>query len=253
MNALWLGLSFLLRVPLPTTVDEPGGLGRSVRYWPLAGAVVGLAALVALTSGSVLVTPLVGAALAVAAIAWVTGGLHLDGLSDCFDALYANGDASRRLAVMHDSRAGALGAAFTALWLVVKVAAVHACVESGLAAAAIWLACVASRAALPWILVLAPAATPGKGLFGGLKAEVEPTDAVVATLFAAVLAPPALLVAPQAVGAIAVGLALAGAGLVAWLAFWRARIGGVNGDVVGGAVEVVELLVLLALGSPWLT
>lgn len=252
MNSLWLGLSFLLRVPLPVVQGEPGDLGPSVRWWPLAGAFVGLAAVVAGIVGAVLVGPLVGAVLAVGAIAWVTGGLHLDGLSDCFDAHFSNGDAARRLEVMHDARTGALGAAFTALWLVLKVALVQATIENGTAAAALWVACVLARTTLPWLLVLAPPATPGKGLFAGLKAVVDSVDAAAATLFAIVLVPPALVVVPQAVGALAVGIALAGAALLAWVAFWRARIGGANGDVLGGAVELQEVILLGALASPWL-
>lgn len=252
MNALLFGLSFLTRLPLPAAHAEPGVLGRAARYWPLAGGLVALCGLLALAVGGLLVSPATGAAMAVGAMAWATGGLHLDGLSDCMDATFANGDAERRLAVMHDPRAGALGAAGTALWLVLKVALVHACIENGTAATALWVAVVLSRAALPALVALTPAATPGKGLFAALKGELTTEDAAIAGLFGLVLVPPALLVAPSTIGAFAVGTLLAAAAVVAWLAWWRARVGGANGDVMGGAVEIQEAVLLAAFASPLL-
>jgi adenosylcobinamide-GDP ribazoletransferase len=193
--------------------------------------------------------PAVGAVGAVAAMAAITGGLHLDGLSDSIDGLLCNGDRARRLEVMHDPRAGALAAAWTAIWLMAKVGVVYACVEAGTAAPALWIAAVAARAALPFEILLAPAATPGKGLLGTLKPLVDGTDAAVAALLATFLAAPAIVAFPDVLPPLAVGLAVAGATSVAWTLVWRDRIGGLNGDTLGAAVEIREVVLLAAMGA----
>ena len=54
----------------------------------------------------------IAAVVLVALLAVLTGGLHLDGLADVFDALGGGrGDRARMLAIMRDSRIGAHGAA----------------------------------------------------------------------------------------------------------------------------------------------
>ncbi|MFZ5479172.1 MAG: adenosylcobinamide-GDP ribazoletransferase [Myxococcota bacterium] len=249
MKALLTGLSFLTRIPFTSDAPDPATLGRSTRAWPAAGAVVGLCAIVALTAGAWLWGAPVGAVLAVAAMAAVTGGLHLDGFADSVDGLLCNGDAKRRLEVMHDPRAGALAAAWTAIWLMAKVGVVYACVTSGTAAAALWIAPVLARAALPWEVLLAPAATPGKGLLGALKPLVDGTDAAAATLFAVALAAPAVVAFPEVLPGLAAGLVAAAIAGVAWVAIWRDRIGGLNGDTLGAAVEIREVALLAAMGA----
>jgi len=192
-------------------------------------------------------TPLVGAVAAVAAMVWVTGALHVDGFSDCLDGMHCNGDAEKRLRVMHDPAAGAVGAAGTALMLVAKVALLEAALVHGYAAAALWLACVFARAFLPFELALCAPATPGKGLFARIGAEVRPVDGVVAALIAGALAVPAIVLVPHVAPGLAVGVVLAGAITVVWQRSWKGWIGGINGDVVGAAVELRELALLAAM------
>ncbi len=252
MNALRLGLTFLTRLPLTTGAPGPGDWGRAVRWFPLAGAVVASAGIAALAAGSVLHTPLVAAVAAVAAMVWVTGALHVDGFSDCLDGLHVNGDTARRLAVMHDPNVGAVGAAGTAMLLMAKVALLAACVENGTGIAALWAACVAARMFLPTEIALGTPATPGKGLFARLATEVRLVDAAWAKLLAAVIVAPALVLVPAMGVGLLVGLVAAGVGTIAWHATWRARIGGINGDVLGAGVELRELILLAAMGTPLL-
>ena len=64
------------------------------------------------------------AVLLAALLAALTGGLHLDGVADVFDALGGGrGDRARMLEIMRDSRIGAHGAAALTLLLIAKVAA----------------------------------------------------------------------------------------------------------------------------------
>lgn len=242
------GLAFLTRWPAPRRAPGPAEMARATRVFPLAGALVGAGTLGAVTVGSWGWTPAVGAVAAVAAEAWLTRGLHLDGLADCFDGLLVPGERERRLEVMHDPRVGALAAAGLALWLLARVSLVAACASAGTLVPALWSAAVLARLPLAAELRL-PAATPGRGLAAGLGALVTRADAGWSMAVGVALLVPAALARPAALGVAVVGAALAGAG---WHRLWRARIGGVNGDVLGGAVELRTLVTLAAFASPWI-
>lgn len=250
MLALRLGLAFLTRVPGPPGELDARVLGASVRGWALAGPLVGLVSVGGLTLGAWAVSPAVGAILAVAAGLWLTRGLHLDGLADCFDGLLCNGDRERTLRVMHDPHVGALAAAGLSLWLLARVALVAACVERGVAFGALLLAAVVARlplaAEVRWAVPAAPT-----GLLARLHAEVRPADVHVATTLGVLLALPAFALVPPAGAAVGVLLAAGATGV--WHPLWVRRIGGLNGDVLGAAVELREMCVLFALGSPLLT
>ena len=102
---------FLTRLPLPLNGTlTPELFGRSMGWFPLIGAGIGLGA--GLAFGVLCgfgVPSLVGGALVVALMVVTTGGLHEDGLADSADGLGARGDRDQRLEVMRDSRSGAFG------------------------------------------------------------------------------------------------------------------------------------------------
>lgn len=253
MRALSLGLSFLTRLPWPTVHDaDAATLGASVRAWPLAGVVVASAGLVGVTVGAWGVDVAVGAGLALILMVVVTGGLHLDGLSDCIDGILCNGDAQRRLTVMHDPRVGGLGAACTALWLLLKTALLLACIQRGVAGEALWCACILARGALPLEVRFGTPATPGKGLFATMKGALGTADAAVAVVLALALTAPVLRLSPEIGVALGIGSVAAAAVSFAWAAWWRVHIGGINGDVLGAAVELREATMLAAFASPLL-
>lgn len=252
MNGVLLGIGFLTRVPVPTRAPGPGDWGRAMFGFPLAGALVAAVCVAAQLLGAALWTPAVSAVLAVAASAWITGALHLDGVSDCLDGLGCNGDRERVLQVMHDPRAGAIGAVGTALHLALKIALVAACGEVGTGAAAIVVACVLARAGLPLEIALGRPATPGRGLFALLQPEVRLGHALGALALAGMLVVPALLAVPAALPGVLVGVPAAAVVSYGWAVLWRNRVGGATGDVLGAAVELRELVLLAALASPLL-
>lgn len=248
MRALGLALGFLTRLPVPYVEVAPGDLARAARLWPVAGLMVALASLGAQLAGAWLVTPLVGAVAAVAASALLSGGLHLDAWSDSFDGLGVVGDRERRLSAMRDPRAGSLGAAATALLVVLKVALVLACAERGTALLALLAAPVLARAFAVVDACVEPAATPS-GLYAALEAEVRVRDALLAVVLAAAIAAAPLVVVPQARAALAMSAVTAWLLGAIWARSWRARIGGSTGDVLGAGVELREVVVLAVLAS----
>ncbi len=245
MRGFWLAWGMLSRVPVPMIPDvAPSDLARATRWYPMVGVAVGLIQIAALTVGSWLVHPAFGAVLSVAAGEWFTRGFHLDGFSDCLDGLLVHGDAARRLAVMKDPHVGGLGAAGVALWMMLRVAAVFALVDSGYVVWGLLAAPVFARALLAADMVLFPAAS-AHGLYATIRGAIGGLDAGIAG-FWLVLGGAALLYGAPLRG----GLALVGvlALPLFWHRMWVQRIGGINGDVLGASVQLRELWVHACLG-----
>ncbi len=241
VNELATALAFLTTLPAPAAPYDPARFARAGRWYPLVGLLIGGLLLAVHWLAGLLFPPLLTAALVVTAWVGITGGLHLDGLADCCDGLFAPVDPDRRLAIMRDPRAGAFAVVGVALFLMLKVAAVAALATpvSGLLLAPVWAR---------WTLLLAakqPRARP-QGMGAGFARGVTP--GVLGVAFTMALAPSlALLLLGDWRAPIAI-LAAHGATLAAVL-LARARLGGVTGDVFGLVVEISELAVLLVYAA----
>ncbi|ANE54028.1 adenosylcobinamide-GDP ribazoletransferase [Methylomonas sp. DH-1] len=236
MQAFWLALQFLTRIPVPDAGPAaPRRLGQSALYYPAVGLLLGL--LLALLAAALAGGPhLATAALVLAAWVLVTGGLHLDGLADCADAWVGGyGDRERSLRIMKDPSSGPIAVCVLLLLLLLKFAAIEAMLAEQ-RYAPLLVAPVLGRAAI-LLLMCSTAYVNPHGLAAKLL-EQFPADAarwpiaVSAVLGWAVLGWSALLAA---------GLVLV------WLRRSAiARLGGCTGDVYGAAVELVETAVITA-------
>lgn len=237
MKAVVAAFAFLTRIPVWRGPLRDVDLGRSVSFFPLVGLVLGFAltGLAAALTGSL--SPWLVAVLLAALLAMLTGGLHLDGFADVFDALGGGrGDRARMLEIMRDSRIGAHGAAALNLLLITKVAGLAQAVERHdlLALLAFptigrWLASL--------LVVLFPYARPdGVGrAFSGEAGRLQGGIAsAIAAVTIAVLGPSLILPA-------------LGAGVVVFaFAFWlHRRLGGMTGDVYGASIELGEAAMLV--------
>jgi len=221
------------------TVGAPPG---SVVVWfPAIGLLIGVV-LVVVDRLVVWAFPMLLAAL-LTVTTWklITGGLHLDGLADCLDALGGH-DASQRLMIMRDSRIGAFGAIGLILFLLLEIAAVAELAPAPRWRALLTAPCVAR--AMPAILArwFPPARSEGQG--ARFQADVQPR-AAAAALGGAVLVALAVLGAGGIVAVAAAALVSVALGR-----FMTVRLGGVTGDVLGAAGELSELAVLLTV-SAW--
>jgi adenosylcobinamide-GDP ribazoletransferase len=233
-----LRIAFGLMTTLPIKLPDDwsvGDSGRAAVWYPLVGAVIGALTWLAWTAARLVFSPLVAGVLALLVWVLLTGGLHLDGLADCCDGLFASVTRERRLEIMKDPHIGAFGVIGLVLVLLLKAAALAALIPASgfaiLLAASLARGCILAAGLLP------PARPSGMGadFAAGFRRSFLLWGAVIPLGIALLL------------GARGVLSALAGAGagaLVLWLA--KSRIGGVTGDVFGMLVEVVETVVLLA-------
>jgi iron complex transport system ATP-binding protein len=217
-------IRILTRVPMPAFRDW----GTGAAAFGLVGAALGLiAALPVVALGSRL--PLLAAVLAVGVLALASGGLHLDGLADTFDALAAvNPEAGER--ALKDPRIGPAGASALILVLALDIACIAGLARSPVAAA--WALVVAASGSRALAAVAAPWVPRGERGFGAWFAGQTPRWAA---LTAAVI-PLAIAVAAGINGLISLAAgSLVG---VATLVLFARRFEAVSGDGFGAAVEL---------------
>jgi adenosylcobinamide-GDP ribazoletransferase len=238
LRALMIAVAFATRIPLRLGAVGARELAESLAALPLVGFAIGAASY----GTYVLVAPSLGDSIAAIATvsfaALITGGLHLDGLADWFDALGGGrGNRERMLEIMRDSRIGAHGASALVLVLLAKVAAL-ADMPGSLRLLALCAAPAVSRLTAVWLLYSLPAARQD-GLGRGMGAELTRQHAWAACASCVIVTfwlGPSLLwpTFAAAVAAVAIG----------WQA--KMRLGGVTGDVCGASIELTELAFVLA-------
>jgi len=243
-----LALTFLTVLPWRGLGQVgPQDLAHSMFWFPWVGLILGLGFWAGLGGLQLIFPPAVAAALLLALTVLATRGLHLDGLADTADGLGGGRNPQERLVVMKDSRLGAFGALSLFLALLLKFTLFLAWAEEGVAPGLI-LFPVLSRWGMVFLAYLSPYARPEGGLGQAMTTGVSGRVLLGATLSALVLA----LLATGGSGL----LLLAAAAAAVWLVsiFFQKKLGGVTGDVLGAANEILEILALmgLLLCSHWL-
>ena len=259
LRLLVVALRFLTRLPLPEVRSSRDDLRRASALFPLVGVVVAGAG-VGLRAA---VEPLWGVAAAtvaaVAAMIAVTGALHEDGLADTADGLWGGWDPAQRLAIMRDSRVGTYG---TVALIVVLGLRLTLLLPLGLADFARAVACghVLGRASTLLLVRLLPVATaPATENRAAEAARPAQDEPVRPRLAAAVVGPlsrrgylaaaaVALLTVLMATGVwAAVPLAAALLTCLLCAVLFRRRLGGITGDALGAANQLVDLAAIAAV------
>jgi len=247
MGGLPLALSWLTVLPVrgPADIDRAAA-ARAIRAAPVTGMLLGAAAAgvlwLLLTAGCA--PPLAGL-LCVGFLAVATRGMHIDGLSDTADGLGCYGPPERAREVMHSGGAGPFGVATLVVVLGAQAWSFGILAEAG-AWPAVVLAVAAGRIAVVLACRNGIAASPGSG-FGALVAGTQAWASVLGWPLLAAIA--AVWCAPGTpwLGPIVVLVALALSAL--FVRHCVARFEGVNGDVLGAALEGTVAAVAIALGA----
>jgi len=236
MKYLPSAFDLLTTLHLPSSKKwQAGDSGRSAVWYSLVGLCIGglVAGIFALAQ--MVFSRMVSAALSLALWALLTGGLHLDGLADCFDGMFQASDPERRLEIMKDPRIGAFGVIGLVLVLFIKFSAL-ASLSSMRATGAILLSASFAR----WCVLLTwkqPLARPdgfGADFSSGLRAG---------SIILGGLIPLGLAIWLKGTGFVAIGFGLLVTAFILLAA--RRNLGGITGDVLGMIIELVEATVLL--------
>jgi adenosylcobinamide-GDP ribazoletransferase len=121
LRLLLVAVQYFTRLPTPQLQHfESAWLAQSVRYFPVAGLIVGLIGAAVLWLCAQILPMPIAALLALTATIAVTGAFHEDGLADTFDALVGHVPRERALEIMRDSRIGTYGAAALGIALLLR-------------------------------------------------------------------------------------------------------------------------------------
>ncbi|QKT07625.1 adenosylcobinamide-GDP ribazoletransferase [Gordonia sp. X0973] len=240
LRSLWLAFSWLTVAPIGTpTVTMDRRAGRAaIAVTPVVGAALGaVAAAAAFGMAHTRAPDLLVGVLVVALLALTTRGMHVDGLADTADALGCYGPPERVREVMRDGGVGPFGVA-----ALIGAAAVDAICIGTLTGENRWYAIgfaigssrIAAVVGCRW--TRGPADSTG---FGALVAGTQRWSIACWILLAAAAAYPLGVRGFVAVAIVVVG---------SWLftAHCARRVGGVNGDLLGAAIELSTIAALLA-------
>jgi len=237
-------LQFMSRLPVPGRWSQGLEVNQYVRgiiTFPFVGLLLGsLAGLV-----FIVLQPWSGLPLAalgyVLALALLTGGFHLDGLADTFDGVFSARTREKMLEIMRDSRLGTHGGLALIFVLFAKVLLVSELSLRGNNMLGVLAgASVAGRAACVMLMYRQKyARESGMGnLFIG---KVSGMQTAVTLACGALLC--VLLVPVAGIWAFAITLAA----MMAFAWALRRTLGGHTGDTLGAAIELGEVVFLLAL------
>ncbi len=231
MNSLLLAISFLTIIPTGNIKINNDNFKNSLKFYPLVGLLIGII----LYSFCFLPINFEITAMLIT-VAWVliTGGFHLDGVADVFDALGSLKSREKAFQVMKDSRVGAIGVIALILLLISKFILIKHIIF--LNPIYLFLPPVAGRFAinfLSWMLDYAKEEGLGKSI-------VEYTDNI--TMIFSVAFTGFVFIF------INIKLIFLFIDLIIFLyfstLFFKKKFGGVTGDILGCMVELSELFIL---------
>ncbi|MFQ3599018.1 MAG: adenosylcobinamide-GDP ribazoletransferase [Chloroherpetonaceae bacterium] len=237
-NIFLSAVMFLTRLPVSRFVEyNPDHLSKSTLYFPLVGALVGSVGALALFLASLKCSPILSVLASMATTILLTGAFHEDGLADSADGFGGGYTKERILEIMKDSRIGTYGAIALWLFLTAKLLLLTEIFkqEHSLALSTLVVAHMLGRySSMPLIFTLEYArseSTSSKPF--AQKASLK--RLVVASLYTMLLC--IWLLEWDAI--IALGIS----GLIAFWArhFFVKQIGGITGDALGAANQLVEL------------
>jgi adenosylcobinamide-GDP ribazoletransferase len=240
-------IAFLTRLPVPRRWYEgPHPWRWALAWFPVVGALVG-SILGATWSALAALDGLVAAFVVVLVGIFVTGALHEDGLADTADAIGSGATGDRLFEILKDSRVGTYGALALICSVGLRVSALAG--QGSAAPESLVIAHTLGRAVPVFIMSRTSYVTPSAEAHSSVFSRAAHPAAVVAWLTAAAIVLPVSAMdgrsLAEGAGFVAVGLAIAAA--AAW--YFRTRVGGHTGDLLGAAQQVTECAMLVICGA----
>ena len=238
MKSFIAAVRFITVLPIgrPGTYDPRG----MIPYFPVVGILLGMI----VTAFDWLVmgfwSQSVVSLLDVVLLVCLTGALHIDGLGDTADGLYGNRPRERALEIMKDSRTGVMGLTAIVCGLAVKWAGISGLEENRHLLLLIIPAY--ARGGMVFVIRFLDYVRPEEGI--GKDLFNEPIRLID---FFGLLAPVgfSIIMGWNAVVLNMVFFILT----AAIIGFYKKRIGGVTGDMLGATTEMLESLLFLVASA----
>lgn len=241
ITPFFIAMQFMTIVPIYlSAMPTPKQNALSVLYYPMIGLLMG-GALVLMTYALSFLPIVASSAILLALWAYLTGGLHLDGLADMSDGVVGGfGDRQRMLDIMKESSTGAMGVIVLVAVMLLKFGFIYSLIQIKAWAWLLVVPILGRMMALVLFLGVPYVREDGigKSMSDGLPKTA--TSLVLALWAVGVMMFVGLFHAYLAVG-LAVGFLLFAVG---YCRYWQRRIGGMTGDVIGGAIELSEMVMM---------
>lgn len=239
MRNFLLALQFLTIIPVKIKHTDEKKITQSMIYFPIVGLFLGFV----LVGTNYLLYALRFMQFSTDIILIIfliilTGGLHLDGLSDTFDAILSRKNKEEMLRIMQDSHVGVMGNLSVISILLLKVSFLHSISES-LKPISLILMCVLSR----WSLVFAMFLFPYARLEGKAKAFMKGINLKI-LVFATIITVIIIILAWHLKGLLILAMIAGSAYLICRAV--NKKIGGITGDTLGAVNELAEVIALFS-------
>lgn len=244
MNNFITGLQFLTRIYIAKQSEwSPESFGRSVKYFPLIGAILGII-LVLINQLLTEYFPYIGIFLPphvltiflIISNVLLTGGLTCDGFMDTMDGIFSGRSKERMLEIMKDSRIGANGVMAFILLVILKWSLIMDIPSQGLPIA-LFIMPVLGRFAMVIGITLFPYARPD-GIGKAFAQYADKYTLCIASILTL------LFIIPLGKQAI-LGLITVIIVTFFFSSHVKKLIGGLTGDIYGAITELSEIAVLL--------
>ena len=266
MKGFLLLLSFMTRIPIPKTDYDEEKLGKSMKYFPVVGIIVGFILLFfCIIFNFVLKNISYSAILPLMIIVVIltdlitTGALHLDGLADTFDGIFSYRSKHKMLEIMKDSRLGSNGALALILYFLIKFVLLYSLLieDQGETVFAVLTYPVVARLCSVISCASAPYAR-GSGMGKTFVDNTKTSGVVIATLITVVYSGAVLyyITFPHALpldffmksfGVNLLIIAILGLFAFSFSKLIERKIGGITGDTLGALLEISSLVYLFLI------
>ena len=269
MKGFLLLLSFMTRIPMPKTEYDEEKLGKSMKYFPVVGIIVGFILLFfCIIFNFILKNISYSAILPLMIIVIIltdlitTGGLHLDGLADTFDGIFSYRSKHKMLEIMKDSRLGSNGALALILYFLIKFVLLYSLLmeDQGETVFAVLTYPVVARLCSVISCASAPYAR-GSGMGKTFVDNIKTSGVVIATLITVVYSGAVLFymmgsqfnyflpldLFMKSFGINLLIIAILGLFAFSFSKLIERKIGGITGDTLGALLEISSLVYLFLI------
>lgn len=237
----------MTRIPIKADIGFDEEFHKSIVYFPLVGFVIGLISFFIGSLAIRIFDPFITSILIVAGEVILTGGLHIDGLGDTFDAIYSNRDKDRMLEIMKDSRLGTNSLLAILFLVLIKIGLLNSAINSNLMYLIIFMPMI-SR--LGVIIMLYKTVTPRKVGMGNIfigKATLGMFITAIVHTIVIIVAISKFIFLSTDFNIIILLLSIVVVMIFDYLFknHIYKKIDGVTGDILGCTIELGELIFLL--------
>ncbi len=237
MKRFLIALQFLTIFPVRIRSEVRGkDLGASLIYFPVVGALIGIALAAISVIFSFLPYPVMIALVLIASIA-LTGAIHLDGFADTCDGLFSAKSKEKILEIMRDSRIGTMGAAGIGCLLLFKFTVLISIPHEILWKALVMMAAFARLCQCLACYMSGYAREEGKAVnfikYAGSK-EALAGAAITLGLFALLMGLKGIIL-----------FCIALPPVFLFIYYIKKKINGMTGDTIGATSELAEVMLLL--------